>query len=202
MLDYEVRLLPEDECILFVRGEEPLRDKKWFPWEHDIYKQATACGKYEAGKCREEKEENTGIFLTEQSLDYYKKASENDPSIRCYEINALDFMGMDLDQLAIVPEEKEASLPLERMQELYQKEKDRHDKEKEQEYLQEFDRLPLLDIYASDRLDPIRRKVVKELKQENVEDEVIKSIIHPLLSEEQMFRKKHAYLDMNSSKEQ
>ncbi len=48
------------------------------------------------------------------------------------------------------------------------------------------------------KMDPIRRKVVKELKQENVEDEVIKSIIHPLLSEEQMFRKKYAYQDMNT----
>ena len=51
-------------------------------------------------------------------------------------------------------------------------------------------------------MDPIRRKVVKELKQENVEDEVIKSIIHPLLSEEQMFRKKYAYQDMNAVGEQ
>ena len=31
MLEYEIRLLPDDECILFVRGENPIRDKKWFP---------------------------------------------------------------------------------------------------------------------------------------------------------------------------
>ena len=31
MLEYEIRLLPDDGCILFVRGENPIRDKKWFP---------------------------------------------------------------------------------------------------------------------------------------------------------------------------
>ena len=36
MLEYELRLLPDDECIIFVRGENPIRDKKWFPWEHEV----------------------------------------------------------------------------------------------------------------------------------------------------------------------
>lgn len=200
MLDYEVRLLPEDECILFVRGEEPLRDKKWFPWEHDVYKQAVACGKYESKEVaeKEKKEGAECIFLTEQSLDYYKKASQNDTSIRCYEIDALDFMSMDLNQIAEDSEDKEISFTPDMLQNLYRKEKDQHKKELEQKYIQEFESLSLLDIYASDQLDPIRRNVVKELKQKNIEDEIIKSIIHPLLTEEQMFRKKNACLEMNS----
>ncbi len=32
VLEYELRLLPDDECIIFVRGENPIRDKKWFPF--------------------------------------------------------------------------------------------------------------------------------------------------------------------------
>ena len=200
MLDYEVRLLPEDECILFVRGEEPLRDKKWFPWEHDVYQQAVACGKYEAGEATEKgkSEEAESIFLTEQSLDYYKKASRNDPSIHCYEIDAYDFMCMDLERLAENPEEKEINFTPDMLQDLYRKEKDQQKKEFKQKYIQEFDSLSLLDIYASDQLDPIRRNAVKELKQKDIEDEVIKSIIHPLLTEEQMLRKKNACLEMNS----
>ena len=44
MLEYELRLLPDDECIIFVRGENPIRDKKWFPWEHEQYLEARKCG--------------------------------------------------------------------------------------------------------------------------------------------------------------
>ena len=133
-----------------------------------------------------------------RSLDYYKKASQNDTSIRCYEIDALDFMSMDLNQIAEDSEDKEISFTPDMLQNLYRKEKDQHKKELEQKYIQEFESLSLLDIYASDQLDPIRRNVVKELKQKNIEDEIIKSIIHPLLTEEQMFRKKNACLEMNS----
>lgn len=28
----------------FVRGENPIRDKKWFPWEHEQYLEARKCG--------------------------------------------------------------------------------------------------------------------------------------------------------------
>ena len=46
MLEYELRLLPDDECIIFVRGENPIRDKKWFPWEHEVYLEARKCGAF------------------------------------------------------------------------------------------------------------------------------------------------------------
>ena len=46
MLEYEIRLLPDDECIIFVRGENPIRDKKWFPWEHEEYLEARKCGAF------------------------------------------------------------------------------------------------------------------------------------------------------------
>lgn len=44
MLEYELRLLLDDECIIFVRGENPVRDKKWFAWEHEEYLEARKCG--------------------------------------------------------------------------------------------------------------------------------------------------------------
>ena len=44
VLEYELRLLPDDECIIFVRGENSIRDKKWFPWEHEQYLEARKCG--------------------------------------------------------------------------------------------------------------------------------------------------------------
>ena len=30
--------------LFFVRAENPIRDKKWFPWEHEQYLEARKCG--------------------------------------------------------------------------------------------------------------------------------------------------------------
>ncbi len=198
MMEYEVRLLPDDECILFVRGEEPLRDKKWFPWEHEIYNKALSYGKYKVQEHRKAEEDSIRL-LNSQSMEYYKKMSEKDSSIRHYTINAFDFMNMDLDRLAKkINDTDKVNLSLERMQELYHKEQEAEREEKQRLYRESYERLPLLDIFASDQLDDTRRSVVKELKKLQVPEDVIKSIIHPLLSEEEMFRKKEAYMAMNS----
>lgn len=198
MMEYEVRLLPDDECILFVRGEEPIRDKKWFPWEHEIYNQALSYGKYEVPEHRETEEDSIRL-LNSESMEYYKKMSEKDSSIRYYTIDALDFMSMDLDRLAAESADTgKVNLSLERMQELYDKEQETKRKEEQRLFRESYDQLPLLDIFASDQLDETRRTVVKELKKLQVPEEVIKNIIHPLLNEEEMFRKKEAYMVMNS----
>lgn len=198
MMEYEVRLLPDDECILFVRGEEPIRDKKWFPWEHEIYNQALSYGKYEVPE-HQETEEDSIRHLNSESMEYYKKMSEKDSSIRYYTIDALDFMSMDLDRLAAESADTgKVNLSLERMQELYDKEQETKWKEEQRLFRESYDQLPLLDIFASDQLDETRRTVVKELKKLQVPEEVIKNIIHPLLNEEEMFRKKEAYMVMNS----
>lgn len=198
MMEYEVRLLPDDECILFVRGEEPIRDKKWFPWEHEIYNQALSYGKYEVPEHRETEEDSIRL-LNSESMEYYKKMSEKDSSIRYYTIDALEFMSMDLDRLAAESADTgKVNLSLERMQELYDKEQETKRKEEQRLFRESYDQLPLLDIFASDQLDETRRTVVKELKKLQVPEEVIKNIIHPLLNEEEMFRKKEAYMVMNS----
>ena len=40
MLEYEIRLLPDDEYSVCPGWENPIRDKRWFPWEHQEYKNA------------------------------------------------------------------------------------------------------------------------------------------------------------------
>ncbi len=60
MLEYELRLLPDDECIIFVRGENPIRDKKWFPWEHEAYLEARKCGAFVPGGAERKTETTDG----------------------------------------------------------------------------------------------------------------------------------------------
>lgn len=55
-MEYELRLLPDDECIIFVRGENPIRDKKWFPWEHEEYLEARKCGVFNPSAQKKEQE--------------------------------------------------------------------------------------------------------------------------------------------------
>ena len=70
MLEYELRLLPDDECIIFVRGENPIRDKKWFPWEHEVYLEARKCGAFVPAVQKEKQKQQMEEcdFIGEESL--------------------------------------------------------------------------------------------------------------------------------------
>ena len=56
VLEYELRLLPDDECIIFVCGENPIWDKKWFPWEHEQYLEARKRGIFNPKEQKEKQE--------------------------------------------------------------------------------------------------------------------------------------------------
>ena len=44
VLEYELGFCRMMNVLFFVRGENPIRDKKWFPWEHEQYLEARKCG--------------------------------------------------------------------------------------------------------------------------------------------------------------
>ena len=85
MLEYEIRLLPDDECIIFVRGENPIRDKKWFPWEHEEYLEARKCGAFVPAeqKRMQEKQMEECQFVGDASLAYLKKQKDK---IDCFTV--------------------------------------------------------------------------------------------------------------------
>ena len=56
--------------------------------------------------------------------------------------------------------------------------------------------MSLLDIYSSDMTGSIRRAVIKELLQVGASDEVIKDIVHPKFSEDQVIQKKKMWMEM------
>lgn len=116
MLEYEIRLLPDDECILFVRGENPIRDKKWFPWEHQEYENARKYGAYlpDRDVCKAELENENCQFISNSSLEYLKKQEDKQDGIHIYGMDAYEFMMMDMDavmgKVHTVADEQEKSV--------------------------------------------------------------------------------------------
>ncbi len=209
MLEYEIRLLPDDECILFLRGEDPIRDKKWFPWEHEEYRIAKEAGEFipeDITRKSEEERENCQ-FITQDSLEYMKKQSVKDDAIRIYPIDAYGFMMMNLDEamgkahgragqkkenpeeILIRPELIRAAIEIENKQ---------LEMEKEKWYRQNFEKMSLLDIFSSGMISEQRQRVIKEMIKEKVEEKVIKNIIHPELSETEVMEKKKAWVVMHN----
>ncbi len=219
MNEYEVRMLPNDECILFVRGEEPLRDKKWFPWEHEEYNRAREYIKNKVSTAEElgnlgvlsedsKLNEDSCIFINEDSLEYMKKQARNGENITIEGIDAYDFMMMDLDQLTGNGEgasegvdliHGDAIINLIKLQELQAAEKEALYEERRQAFLDGYDKMDLFSVYASEFISETRKKVIRELstRKNKVEDKVILKIVDPRFSEEEMMKKKRMWEEMS-----
>ena len=204
MLEYEIRLIPDDECIIFVRGENPIRDKKWFPWEHEEYLEARKCGAFVPAEQKkiQEKQMEECQFVGDASLAYLKKQKDKSENIQLYGMDAFAFMTMDLDEMEKkihpVPDEKKVAptITADMIQTAIEVEKRREEEEQKTRYLENFGQMSLLDIYSSDMTGSIRRTVIKELLQVGASDEVIKDIVHPKFSEDQVIQKKKMWMEM------
>ena len=75
-------------------------------------------------------------------------------------------------------------------------EKRREEEERQTWYREKFAEMSLLDIYSSDMIGSIRRNIVRELLHAGAREEVIKSIIDPAFSEDQVIQKKTMWLEM------
>ena len=204
MLEYEIRLLPDDECIIFVRGENPIRDKKWFPWEHEEYLEARKCGAFVPAEQKkiQEKQMEECQFVGDASLAYLKKQKDKSENIQIYGMDAFAFMMMDLDEMEKkihpVPDEKKVApiITADTIQTAIEVEKQRDAEERKTRYLENFGQMSLLDIYSSDMTGSIRRGVIKELLHAGAGDEVIKDIVHPAFSDDQVIQKKKMWMEM------
>ena len=207
MLEYELRLLPDDECIIFVRGENPIRDKKWFPWEHEAYLEARKCGAFVPAVQKEKQKQQMEEcdFIGEESLEYLKKQQSKNENIRLYELDAFSFMMMDLDAMEkkihstpkdVKGAEVEKTITAGMIQSEVNHEMKREAEERKAWFIENFDKLTLLDIYASEWTSETRRKAIRELLQAGAEEDVIKSIIRPEIEEGQVLQKKKMWLEM------
>lgn len=206
MNEYEVRLLPNDERILFVRGEEPLRDKKWFPWEHQEYLDARKYAEEEENKSEEKKEEEVSDdksdcrFINEASLDYLKKQAEKSENIQINSIDPFAFMMMNLDDVAENhgfkgSTKSEIAIDLSKLQEIQEREEREREESERQEFFDNYENMELLDVVLSKYMSENRQRVIKELlNRENPADErTILKIVDPRHSESEMMEKKRAW---------
>ena len=205
MLEYEIRLLPDDECILFVRGENPVRDKKWYPWEHAEYQMARQCGEYlperQTSEAKEEREDCQ--FISESSLGYLQKQQDKGESIAIYSMDAYDFMMMDMDTVMADFQRKSERQAVDNLitpeclRTVFAKEKEQMEIQRRMEYERDFSQMSLLDIFSAGQTGSVRRGVIRELLQRNAEKDVIKSIIQPGLTEAQVQERKQCWLEMS-----
>ena len=144
-------------------------------------------------------------FIGEDSLKYLKKQQSKNENIRLYELDAFSFMMMDLDAMEkkihstpkdVKGAEVEKTITAGMIQSAVNHEMKREAEERKAWFIENFDKLTLLDIYASEWMSETRRKVIRELLQAGAEEEVIKSIIRPEIEEGQVLQKKKMWLEM------
>ena len=144
-------------------------------------------------------------FVEKESVEYLKKQKEKNENIQLYEMDTFAFMMMDLDGLEkkihSTPNDKkgqgeEIIITAGMIQSAIEVEKKREEEEKKAWFLENFDKLSLLDVYSSELIGEVRRNVVRDLLQAEADEEVIKSIIRPELEEGQVLQKKRMWLEM------
>lgn len=204
MLEYEIRLLPDDECILFVRGENPIRDKKWFPWEHQEYENARKYGAYlpDRDVSKAEPENENCQFISNSSLEYLKKQEDKQEGIHIYGMDAYEFMMMDMDAVmgkvhtVAAEQEKSVLIRPDMIRKAIEVEAKRSSEERKKQLERDFPGMSLLDIFSSGQISRTRREVIRELIQAKAEEETIKSVIRPELTEAEVQEKKRAWMEM------
>ncbi|MDO4977002.1 MAG: type IV secretory system conjugative DNA transfer family protein [Eubacteriales bacterium] len=105
----QVREMPRKHCIIFLEGRKPIYDVKNIPFNTPKWKESEElAGKYgyrhpvrvtynektrtyKTIECREKIQ-----ILDEKDLEYYKEAAKTDNSIRVYEVDAQDFLFLNL----------------------------------------------------------------------------------------------------------
>ena len=199
MSQYELRLLPNDECIIFVRGEEALRDLKWFPWEHKEYDKAKSYGRYDykEGQKFLYNKEKVCSFLDANEAEYLLQKSKTDKNIKVLEIDPFQFMMMDLDSIGDQVADPE-DIDLKKLKRIYEREQSKKEKELKESFLEQYPELSLADIFASPCIGEFRRNVIKDMLQHQVSEEAIKNIVNPEFNEEEVLAKKSFYYDMYS----
>lgn len=95
-------------------------------------------------------------------------------------------------------QEKTALIRPDMIQKAIEVEAKRSAEERRKQFEREFSGMSLLDIFSSGQISRTRREVIRELIQAGAEDETIKSIIRPELTEAEVQEKKKAWMEMQN----
>lgn len=176
----EMRLLPNDKEIILVRGEKPLIDRKWHPWEHKIHSVARDCGDYQFEENNNSQEES--IILNEEQMAYYERKCKTDHSVIIHDdIDLISFLSFDVDE---IPDDDE--LTDDELKELVDKlsetdleriEREEAEKERQKDVkslMDNYDDLSLMEIYSSPLCEEERKNCIVDYRKLGVNEEVIK----------------------------
>ncbi len=108
LTESEVREIEPSDCLIFIRGQKPILDKKYDTFNHPLwYKVAGANFKFDAAKERAAKKDKTKAFslvsvkmfdALKSKEDYDNKLKpENKKIHRCFEFSFDDFMSIDVN---------------------------------------------------------------------------------------------------------
>lgn len=179
----EMRLLPNEKCIVFVRGEKPLIDFKWNPLKKSIYKTAINAGEYVYDPETEVQDNESFDCINDEQIDYYTKLSKKNNSILIYDnldpVTLLEMDDKEIEHILSGNGEDEIekilnSLSSERLEEIAQEETEQMESEELNEFLMSYSMMSLLDIIKSPLVEEQRKDCIKKLKKLGLDDETIK----------------------------
>lgn len=181
----EMRLLPNDKEIVLLRGERPLIDRKWHPWEHEIHNIARSYGDYKL-EVYERSDDSVSLIQGEE-LAFYERLAENSDDVVIHDIDLISFLTADFSSLDDDDDdisEEEFNALLEQLSEteverIAREEKEAYEKKKLEEFMEEYDDMSLLDFFKSDYCDDKRRNIITELNQLGVSEENVKKDVAP-----------------------
>ena len=135
-------------------------------------------------------------------MEYLKKQEDKNEGIHICGMDAYEFMMMDMDAVmgkvhtVADEQEKSALIRPDMIRKAIEVEAKRNSEEQREQFERDFPGMSLLDIFSSGQISRTRREVIRELIQAGAEDETIKSIICPELTEAEVQEKKRAWMEM------
>lgn len=184
----EIRLLPNNKEIVFVRGERALMDFKWYPWKHKINSYAMSYGSFEPVKymelIRKQREDSNNyyelIFDNKKKIDYYLAQKESGKVVETT-VNIQSFLNYDFDEDNDKTIEDDINelikLSDEEIENIISEEEFIENKRTTREKKNLFKNMDLIGLYASDILDARRKEILKSLYKLDYSPEQIKDII-------------------------
>lgn len=189
MTSDEVRKMPNEKCIAFIRGQDPIYDFKYKTFETATFKHCNELGPYHHTLTKREDREEDGMeLINENSLEYFKKESMSREDVKIYPLDLISFLEYDF-------KEEENNLSFDEIKEIMQEpevqgkimELEESESKKEIEArLKVIENLSIVDLMVNDILTENQKRQVMLGIENGLEEEDIKRYLNPCYSVEQM----------------
>ena len=187
MTQDEIRKMPKDKCLLFLKGEDVIYDDKYAIFQTPDFLHSEELGEYHhiiktpASKHIE--------ILDKESIEHYKKESEAGENIKTYTLDLEAFLqfnfesvdqDMDIEDIQALMKTDEVQEKINAMESTVE------EIPSDIPEIGNWMELSVMDLLANDLLTPVQKKNLMEGLQEGIDEETIKNIIRPEFTEEQM----------------